>query len=93
MQQQRPFRLSYAQPLCSVQRHASLSIYHLFTISLTEVRLKSSWILPNKSGEETSTERLNREVRKRTVIVKELKLKKLIEYVNYTSVKNSIKPI
>lgn len=31
-----------------------LIIYHL----LTEVKLKSSWILPNKSGEETSTETL-----------------------------------
>ena len=88
---QRTLRRSHEQPLCSFQRHASLSIYHLFTVSLTEVRPKSSWMLPNKSGEETSTERLIREVRKRTVTVKALKLKTLIQYVSYTSVKNSIK--
>lgn len=50
----------------------------LFIILLTEVKLKSSWILPNKSGEETSTERLNTKTSKRTVTIKVLKLKMLI---------------
>lgn len=45
-------------------------------IVLTEIKLKSSWILPNKSGEETSTERLNIEASKRTVI--SIKIKMLI---------------
>lgn len=50
----------------------------LFIILLTEVKLKSSWILPNKSGEDTSMERLNTEASKRTVTIKALKLTMLL---------------
>lgn len=50
----------------------------LFIILLTEVKLKSSWILPNKSGEDTSMERLNTEASRRTVTIKALKLTMLL---------------